>query len=621
MSTWSDFAPERRAYLLRTLRAEQLVERYGGSADAYETERKRTWDAMTNDEQYVMLRQNDPHELAGKYGKTLRFFERAQAYAKTIEAKGSVTNNPHTPPKKKLIQEARRDLTLGDALCELIDNSIDRCVLLGHEEVSLNIRIHLDYELRKGFYYDNAGGMAKDSVFRVFIPGETSSAPTRAKIGSFGFGAKKAIFFLSDGTSVFSALSRSSTHFAAIPEGWAESEGWNIEEGEVVAPPPLIGESRKLDGETLITFERLRQTADSGLDETSVHEQLGRTYSELLLGRRDTFSLGITFNDRKVEANDPVVFAGPRGSGAPPRRYYVRQIFENLEGTDGGITEMEFELLFGLLPGQKAEYGRGVDVYGNYRLFAQGLRQSVGLGRRKNMRLTDLKGSAANLLRGKLFITGPSEGVPWDTNKRHFLTDHPVARFVKDAFEDVYREYVQTVDIITRREQGTKMYLVGTETSFSDIEVVDAGRLVEGVPLPTWPTDKLPKWEPPPGEEVGSGGDAGGGDGYDEGEDPQGDEESDEDEEFDEDEGSEFVVSSGSLPLAIVEALSERYGEDISFCEQMQKALEDAAGLGNLIIRLGPGQVEELKSRLGCSTIVELEEAVRQKLVSRLGVE
>jgi len=47
--------------------------------------------------------------------------------------------------------------------------------------------------------------MEEDDVFRVFIPGETTNRDYRQNvIGSFGMGAKKGIFRLTDGAKVIS---------------------------------------------------------------------------------------------------------------------------------------------------------------------------------------------------------------------------------------------------------------------------------------------------------------------------------------------------------------------------------------------------------------------------------
>ncbi len=604
MPDWSELEGARRAFLLRTRQPFELVNDYGGTEEFYSEERKRTWDAKTNHEQYVLLQEFAPEQLAERYSKPVDFFRRALEYSKTVETKHRGTSKRHLPPKSKLIQEARRDLTLADALCELVDNSIDRCGFARPSGFELRVVIQLDHEVHKGCYYDNAGGMERDSVFQVFIPGETTSAPDRLKIGSFGFGAKKAIFFLSDGTTVFSALENKPTFYAAIPEGWPEADDWDIEEGPASATPALLGEERPLNGETLITFERLRLAAEVVVEDSELREHLGRTYAELLLGRRDGFKFSITLNGELVEAVDKVAWAAPRGSGAPPRRFRVRRIFEDIEGTGGARTEMEFELLFGLLPGQSKDYGSGIDVYGNYRLFDRNLRQKIGLGRRKGMQLKELGGSAANLLRGKLLVTGPSEGVPWDTNKRTYLTDHPVARFIRDAFEDVYRAYVTAVGLMTggkHQAKGTSKFLAGTSTDYDDIDLVDLG-LIDG--LPNWPKDKLPEWQPPIPEPdaVEISGSS-----------------SDDDDDYEEEEDEiEFITSPADLSNPLINTLAERYGEDLPFPQQAQKALEDAATPTHLVIRLDQDQINELMSKLGCSTVTELEEAIRKQLISKL---
>ena len=122
----------------------------------------------------------------------------------------------------------------------MFDNSIDKW---RNEGAKRNLAINVDYDLDllTAIYSDDAGGMEERDVYKVFIPGETTNRDFgKSVIGSFGMGAKKGIFRLTDGAKIVSCCSPKFSATSEVPEGWESSPNWETLDGR--AEP--IGEGK-----------------------------------------------------------------------------------------------------------------------------------------------------------------------------------------------------------------------------------------------------------------------------------------------------------------------------------------------------------------------------------------
>lgn len=607
MKNWNSLSTERKNKFLRAKNNLELVEIFGKNEDFYQSQRKGNWDALKVVEQYTHLRDWDSPTLAKKYGKTEGFFDEAKKFMVMAQTKTKPKRSPHTPPKKRMVLSARRDLNFSQALCELIDNSIDGR-LIHHSDKPLQIVINFDITQSKGFYYDNAGGMSQKEIFMVFIPGETieDESLSNPTIGSFAMGAKKAIFHISDGTTVFSALKDKKTYYASIPESWENIEEWDVEEGEASFQLELFDKKRPLNGETFILFERLID-CPIATEIGDIKLELGKIYAELLKGKRKDLKLSIKINNEKIEPIDPIVWGNPKGGGAEPKRFKFSKIFNDLGGelNEGKIT---FELAFGLLT--KSSNETGIDVYGNYRLFDENLRSKIGLsGTRKTGLAMSTPGS--RLIKGKLLIIGPSEGIPWDTHKRHYIADHPVAKYLKDCFDDIYISYKKIAEDIGSGTYGTKgvnTYLKDTDYNkdVTEFELIDLG-LVDR--LPEWDGKNLPKWsikkEEPAEEDEGK-------EEEEEAEAEGGDEEEPEDE-------NKIVIKIDDFSDNQKEIISKRTGDqEESIKVAISKLIDDVVEETTVIITLTKEEYETLCSLLECDNSVDLASRIKEQLMEHI---
>lgn len=110
-------------------------------------------------------------------------------------------------PTKDVVLGAWRDLDRSEALLELIDNSID--VWLQRKEQypkktapELNIYIDIDRELHQLTYEDNAGGVSKDKLENLVVPGHSDTTALTRTIGSYKTGGKKAVFRLAEAAQI-----------------------------------------------------------------------------------------------------------------------------------------------------------------------------------------------------------------------------------------------------------------------------------------------------------------------------------------------------------------------------------------------------------------------------------
>lgn len=168
-----------------------------------------------------------------------------------------------SPTKDLFISMLVRDLSLRDAIGDLVDNSVDAARKLfeqrnAHEPTEDllnefeydNLRVDITLNADEFTISDNCGGMsvaiARDYAFRF---GRSSKADkTPGSVGQFGIGMKRALFKLG---SYFAVNSRTRTNRFALNvdvDEWAERTDWNFlmpdyDENAQPVPSPEQGTS------------------------------------------------------------------------------------------------------------------------------------------------------------------------------------------------------------------------------------------------------------------------------------------------------------------------------------------------------------------------------------------
>ena len=99
------------------------------------------------------------------------------------------------PTKSFFIQMITRDITINDAIIDLLDNSIDGASRIKSDDYS-GLRIDLTLNENEFVVKDNCGGFSIDTAKKyAFRFGRPDDAPqTVGSVGRFGIGMKRALF-------------------------------------------------------------------------------------------------------------------------------------------------------------------------------------------------------------------------------------------------------------------------------------------------------------------------------------------------------------------------------------------------------------------------------------------
>jgi hypothetical protein len=187
-------------------------------------------------------------------------------------------------------------------------------------------------------------------------------------------------------------------------------------------------------------------------------------YAPLLTGRLTSPGDGpktrvhIRLNEIEINTTGPINWSCPKG--AEPRAYRFSHVFKNFLSTGENI-ELRFLFICGVTryqPGAGAdrEHDFGIDVYGNGRLIEQYLKEPFGWGVEKGLKKND---SASKFVRGELFINGHSFAIPWDTHKREYMTDHPVAQWLRGHLPTIIKSYRKVANRFTSDTEARKTIL------------------------------------------------------------------------------------------------------------------------------------------------------------------
>ena len=491
---FNDLSPSSQHNFLKQNNSTQLSIKFPEHEKEFFDKLKRErWDARNEDAKISLIEQHSDSDLSNMFNdKSLEYFERIRKYYQSKQAIEKGHKVRRDPPKDKLIQSAKKDLTLVHAIGELIDNSIDGFIRNRiSEDINLKIIIELDPDTKTGFYYDNAGGIPNNRLGDCLIMGATDNYdPITPQIGGFGMGGKKALFHISDGIMIHSEFNGEGSYYATIPENWENIDGWDVIEGISYYEHEIEGQKRNLKKETVFLFDNLLPQITTEKIESMV-STLEETYNELFTGDNTQIKLESNINIK-------IPWSSTLNNMAQPRKYVLKKRFEDRTSMspflEPSYIDMSFELVIGLKTNTPGDYH--IDVYGNYRLFDKGLNKQLGL--------SPIRGTSNTLIRGKLFINGPSEGIPWDQHKRTYIEDHQSALWIKDKFKKVLEKYKVIAKKIGSAEKGVNTYLL--QFSFNEIDITD--ELTEthdyGVTI-NW--TNLPKFVPiTPPVTVGGGG-------------------------------------------------------------------------------------------------------------------
>lgn len=243
------------------------------------------------------------------------------------------------PTKKFFIEMITRDISIEDAIIDLLDNSIDGATQFGKEDLS-SFYIKLEIDENRLLIKDNCGGFSLERAQKyAFRFGRPEDAPTiKNSVGRFGIGMKRALFKMGKTFSVESQ--KGSEHFYVnvnVDEWCNKMKDVSTNEGEIVQIDDWTFESE--------TINSLLDEDGTTIEVTDLKEDV-----KILFGNEDflislnncitkmlcfslTKGIKITLNDKLLIGKSPELFVSENS-----RPYYM----------EGNIDDVHYKIVAGL---------------------------------------------------------------------------------------------------------------------------------------------------------------------------------------------------------------------------------------------------------------------------------
>jgi hypothetical protein len=191
-----------------------------------------------------------------------------------------------SPVKEFFVSMLTRDITLEDAILDLLDNCVDGILRNSNKLKSTKPysghRVDIDFNLNKFTITDNCGGIPEslfDYAFKMGSPKAMIDERPNGSLGSYGIGMKRAIFKMGRQCSILTRHSNKTFEFT-IKKNWFDNERYQI---------PYESVRRRLDYDgTTIEIEDLDDTisktfgSDKNKFETDLRGQIETKYGFII---------------------------------------------------------------------------------------------------------------------------------------------------------------------------------------------------------------------------------------------------------------------------------------------------------------------------------------------------
>ena len=348
------------------------------------------------------------------------------------------------PTKELFIYMLTRDLSLRDAIGDLLDNCVDGALRLHSDKNYEGLFVNIEFDHEKDYFQisDNCGGIsvenARNYAFRFGRPEEAEES--LGSVGYFGIGMKRALFKLGGKFRVESKAENSSFVVEENVSEWAKDKdsNWrfNFEESEtgIVVPENERG--------TTITVTSLHEDVKNAF---ALSNETGDLREELRLEHLLNIDRGlkITVNGKELKSHALKLLASDQIKTAslkiPSPETLGIEIY-------AGISEIG--------EGEKRGREGGWYLFCNDRLvLGPDQTQTTGWGARKPLRIPEYHNQFYRF-RGYVFMEAENPSfLPWNTAKNGMDEDSPtykgikqqmvtIMHPVKNFLDDVHRENV-----------------------------------------------------------------------------------------------------------------------------------------------------------------------------------
>lgn len=332
-----------------------------------------------------------------------------------------------SPNKVEMFKSQSGDLSLIDAVKELVDNAIDNWTRATNRNAPATIRIDVDGGTT--YVWDDTGGVPSDEVQALFAPGESREEPPEWSIGGYALGAKKAISRLGglgegtfDITHIKSRAMGSETAYGYnINRPWFEKDDWNVDR-------------RTFDGLDEGCTEIVVGATESLWQEESVSElkqELSKTYVKYLSGKAEGQSaeISIIVNEEEINSIEEIEWTYLPIDDLYPRRYTDIKI-----EADYLSTPIQMELEVGLML-DKDPSEAGTDIFFQDRLVVgSSTSEEGGFGTEENSIGRFTSENERLKVRLELVTEGDASDLPWDTQKKNI---DRTSRISSEMYEEI----------------------------------------------------------------------------------------------------------------------------------------------------------------------------------------
>lgn len=372
------------------------------------------------------------------------------------------------PTKTFFINMLVKDITLDDAILDLVDNCIDgaRRQLKGKDQDLSPFSVEIKFSQKSFEISDNCGGIPLDiaRTYAFRFGRDDDDRRPEASIGLFGVGMKRALFKLGVGFEVLSKTMKDGFKTAVNVSEWqGDNADWSFPYTDV---PPASSVTK---AGTTVTVRPLHPAIAARLTEARYEDNLIRDVGRL---HRESIAAGlaIRINDRVVESQGAEILVG---AGLKPKHEaWVEQ---------AEATKVRVRLYAGVKRDEGAgDRDAGWYVYLNGRLVLgpdTTDRTGWGIGSvpRYHPQYADF--------RGHVFLDSEKSWVlPWNTTKSGVDLDSDLYRRVRERMMATTRELISLFNARKAEAQLTKRPLR------------EALAKAKAVPLSSVPTSKQIKY-------------------------------------------------------------------------------------------------------------------------------
>lgn len=355
------------------------------------------------------------------------------------------------PTKRFFINMLTRDITVNDAIGDLVDNSVDAArkkIYQSSQKSTIDlfdakyesIKISIAYDQKSFVIEDNAGGIsydiAKNYAFSFGRPEDFNGTP--GSIGQFGIGMKRAFFKLGKLITVESTTENSYFKVKIDVEQWRKSDDWDFEVTEI-----SHDKNNGVGYGTKIVIEELYESTKSLFANltflTSLKEEIGlENWFNIIKG------VQILVNNDPLDAKD-LTLKEDLTIGLRIGRWQ-----HDYEG------DVNVRIVCGIGERNKKEDG-GWYIFCNDRLIIAHDQTSLtgwgGEGRK--VRGGPEYHGQYQLFRGFVFFESQNpSNFPWNTAKTSINPEHPIYVAVKDKMIDMMTDVVSFLNRLKSEKDG-----------------------------------------------------------------------------------------------------------------------------------------------------------------------